>query len=134
MDSSYAKSPFEELPLELKIEIIRSLDSIYDLDALSQTCTTFYSLSKSSICTALRPKLISGTKLGKAVIAVVILQSFGYLDSLGPSIDPEQLPLEIRDYGEFLSRLTSIYDIAKWFGRRFLGAMAERFGDEARSE
>ncbi|KAK6532996.1 hypothetical protein TWF281_007162 [Arthrobotrys megalospora] len=149
-------SILENIPLEIKIEVIESLDSIYDLDALSATCTTFHKIIKDprNIVGVNLGQLLHGD-LGEIIRLLFIMRAYGRDGQLPPGIQPledEDSDSEIRpsedeesgpkvqsleeffhmtatDKLEFLQKLFACRKTIRWFTDQYISAMADKFGE-----
>ncbi|KAF3211489.1 hypothetical protein TWF106_010209 [Orbilia oligospora] len=131
MPKSREKSTLEELPLDLKIDILRSLGSIYDLESLGLTCRTFYNICKSPQCTATayRQLLIHGDH-GELLRGVAVLRAYGRDDQLKLLQDASGFPANNpTDNTEYFYKLLSYQRTVRWFTNRFFEAMADKYGD-----
>ncbi|KAF3926038.1 hypothetical protein ABW20_dc0108608 [Dactylellina cionopaga] len=129
MANQMQKSPLEELPLELKIEILKSLDSLYDYDALSLSCRTFYNISKGPLSTSVQRRLVGRGDLGKLLRTLAILREYGRDQRVSTLSDtfPVVHGENATDNTEYLNRLLSYRDVVRWFSRRLFTAMLAKF-------
>ncbi|RVD88063.1 uncharacterized protein DFL_002261 [Arthrobotrys flagrans] len=130
MSKTKEKSRLEELPLDIKIDILRRLGSIYDLEALGLTCRVFYNICKSPQCnaTVYRQLLLNG-EYGDLLRGLAVLRAYGRDDKLKLLQDachfPEGNPT---DNTEYFYKLLSYQKTIRWFTNRFFEAMAEKYG------
>ncbi|KAK6521629.1 hypothetical protein TWF506_001841 [Arthrobotrys conoides] len=131
MPKNKQKSRLEELPLDIKIDILRSLSSIYDLEALGLTCRTFYNICKNPQCTATayRQLLLNGDH-GELLRAVAVLRAYGGDGQLRLLQDASDFPNDnATDNTDYFFKLLSYQKTVRWFTNRFFEAMAEKYGE-----
>ncbi|KAK6534774.1 hypothetical protein TWF281_006075 [Arthrobotrys megalospora] len=132
MSKYQAKSSLEELPLDVKIDIIESLDSIYDLEALGLTCTVFRQICRSPLCdttsTLYRRLLVQGEH-GTLLRALAVLRAHGRYNQLQSPGHADEFPgNSTGDITEYVDKLLSYRKTASWFTNRFFEAMADKYG------
>ncbi|KAK6350657.1 hypothetical protein TWF718_003842 [Orbilia javanica] len=133
MSKAREKSSLEELPLDVKIDILRSLGSIYDLEALGFTCRVFYNICKSPQCnaTVYRQLLLHG-EYGHLLRSLAVLRAHGRYDQLKWLQDADHFPGDNpTDNTEYFYKLLSYQKTIRWFTNRFFEAMAEKYGEAA---
>ncbi|KAK6541565.1 hypothetical protein TWF694_007369 [Orbilia ellipsospora] len=125
------KSRLETLPLELKIGILEFLPSLYDLDALSLTCTTFYNISKTHVWTSAQRRLFAGGELSELLKALATLKRYardGENKSKLSDVFPQPYIRNPTNNTEYLNRLVQYRNVIRWFSRRFFADMFKIFG------
>ncbi|EPS37658.1 hypothetical protein H072_8678 [Dactylellina haptotyla CBS 200.50] len=136
MSELHQKSAFEELPLDLKVEILESLDSLYDFDNLRLTCRTFYGLSETEIWIAAQRYHYS-EDVGTLLRALATLKAYartGKIKTLGspypfyPCNPSASIRLNPTTNTEYIKELAAHRKIAQWFTRRFFKFHPQQFG------
>ncbi|KAK6362105.1 hypothetical protein TWF730_005803 [Orbilia blumenaviensis] len=124
-------STLEGLPLDLKIEILRSLDSIYDLEALGHTCRVFYGICSSPKYRAvIYRQLLSYGEHGGLLRGLAVLRAYGRDNQLGLLKDADGFPgNNPTDNTKYINKLLSYRKTTRWFTNRFFEKMASRYGE-----
>ncbi|KAK6506881.1 hypothetical protein TWF481_005340 [Arthrobotrys musiformis] len=135
MSEDSEKSTLEELPLDIKVDILRSLGSIYDFEALGLTCRVFYEICKTPQCSATvhRQLLLQGD-YGHHLHGLAVLRAYGRDNKLELLQDADDFPGDNpTDNTEYFYKLLSYQKTIRWFSNRFFEAMADKYGDETPS-
>ncbi|KAK6342812.1 hypothetical protein TWF718_008198 [Orbilia javanica] len=125
MSNSIKRRPnLENLPIDLKIEIFESLDSIYDLDALSATCTTFHNILKTpKNISNIYLNLLSRGDLGDLLRVLSAVRAYGR-DGRIQTLEDESLPTPNRT--GYLQELLGYRSTARWFSNQLFTSIGRK--------
>ncbi|KAK6505521.1 hypothetical protein TWF481_007416 [Arthrobotrys musiformis] len=127
--SGYTSKPtLLGLPAEVKVEIIKSLASGHELDALGATCRTFRDVIKGLVNEDARLQILLRGKLGHLLNTLAAIRAFDRSDDVQRVVKPAELQTKAQK-AEYIKELTSYRTTARWFRNRFFSAVAEKFGD-----
>ncbi|KAK6338197.1 hypothetical protein TWF730_002271 [Orbilia blumenaviensis] len=129
MSSPTQKSSLENLPLEIKIEIFEALDSVYDLEALRTTCSTFYNILESphNVGSVYLDLILRG-KVGEVLYTLSVFRTFGRDGRIRP-MENEIASMAPTEKSKYLQELYEYRKTARWFSNLFFATRAHKYGD-----
>ncbi|KAF3921847.1 hypothetical protein AA313_de0207139 [Arthrobotrys entomopaga] len=109
------------IPLNVKILIMRALDSLDDLDALSHSCQSFYGIRKSELWNKIQLSVVeNGTNQNMNALLKIRRFKKGKSDDDLIDVQSSQEDEENEEPGTYLANILEVRNTIRWFSKKLL--------------